>query len=261
LPPLPLSSPESRKSLLQLPLPGDLPTSLAFRPRPGEPWALDPVYARGFRDKAAPSDLAREFVRSKGGRCEGCGLRRGSLYRAELYDAQGRLVRVERRVSRGGQAAHRGNDPSRCRPEDLICLCPICHGHADAVHRWSAAALTRAADPLGTRLTRVSRDQWLSRGREAVRQGGLPALGVGGADLLVAHGLDLGLPATPPSLRCLVPELTGVPEADLRAVIGAALVRLRMRGLLAREGDRLQRPLCLPAAVTETPPDPRRPGG
>lgn len=233
----------------RMPLPTDLPVSLSFRPRSGEPWALEPVYVAGFKQ-----GVSYDFVRRHGWRCRYCGLRSGDPYEVKVVDADGRVVRTETRVSRAPQAAHLTNDPARCGDEDLAPACPNCHD--DSVHRWSAASLTKAAEPTGTRLTVICRDQWLSRGREAVQEGGLPALGVGGSDLLVAHALDLGLPALPSSLRRLIPELNAATDLDLRRVIRASLARLRMRGLLNVGRDTLRRPLCLPPEITETPLNP-----
>lgn len=234
----------------RMPHPRDLPVSLAYTPRADQPGALDPVYAEGFHDQGEKA----AFFERNGDRCRYCNLRIGDAYQHVIPACNGQPERVETRYVLYLQRAHLTNDPALCTDEHLAPACPRCHD--DAVHRWSAASLTKAAEPARTRLTVICRDQWLSRGREAVREGGLPALGVGGADLLVAHALDLGLPPTPGHMRKLVPELIRVSDADIRAVARAALVRLRMRGLLHAQRDELRRPLCLPAHVTETPPNP-----
>lgn len=244
-----------REAILALiPEATDLPTSLAFV---GVEGALEPVYAPGFKMPSATDDGARSFIRRLGQHCLSCNSKKGDAYEYVLLGEDGEIIGRETRYARGNQAAHRWNCPSRCGDDDLMPLCPTCHGHSDSVHRWSAAALTRAAEPTGTRLTVLSLQRRLGRIREAAYMNPsnpLAAMGVGGTDLLVAHILNAGLPLNAATVQELIPETTACRASDIEQVISACLTRLRMRGLLMPGKDVLRRPLTLPEHITETPP-------
>ena len=252
--PLPPRDLRREAILSRIPEATDLPVSLAFV---GVDGALEPVYARGFKMPRAEDDGARWFIRRLGQHCLSCNSKKGDAYEYVLLGDDGEIIGRETRYARGNQAAHRWNCPSRCGDADLMPLCPTCHGHSDSVHRWSAAALTRAAEPTGTRLTVLSLQRRLSRVREAAYMNpGTPlaAMGVGGSDLLIAHALNEGMPLNAESLQELIPEVSACRTPDITQVISACLQRLRMRGLLIPGKDVLCRPLTLPEHITETPP-------
>lgn len=195
-----------------------LPLSLAYRPQPGRPHALEAAYpARWWTVRDRYMGWHRwgreDWWR---GRCEHCGIPEWELRRG-----RGSL-----------QCAHLYHNPDRLDRGLLAALCPRCHRAHDTVHREAASALTLWLEG------RVS-PAHLRSCRTAIRQAcaddGLVGLTPGGADLTVALLLrDAGPRALADLGQQLKANLPGVgaetPE-DIGLVVAAALARLRLRRL------------------------------
>ncbi|MDV6376424.1 hypothetical protein [Deinococcus arenicola] len=236
---------DSPEAAPRLPHPSALPLSMEFVSSPDRAGVLLPAYPVEF--SAALKNRVRERDNQT---CRCCGLRKGDMYTNAAWD---RYKRVRGPVKimqlQKLQVAHPASAPEQIDEAELVSLCPRCHQRKDAVHNWSAKALTQAmsgqltAAALAERLTHLTRVTG-----EAVTDGTRPlgALQPGGADLLAAVLADREMPFTAGSARLILPALENEPVDDIRLVLAAARERLRLRGLMMPSGFHLTRMLTCP---------------